>query len=77
MKNQSLEDQIQQERECLLRFANSLVPDEDLASKLVEDTIIRAENSAKEYKDCTSLRGWLFILMKEALSDQQQAQKRF
>lgn len=63
---------IQQERECMLRFANSLLPDKDLAGKLVEDTILRAGNNAGEYKDCTSLRGWLFILMKEVLSDQQE-----
>ena len=65
MENIPFAVQIEQEREYPLRYARSLVGDDEKAHKLVEETIALAEDPPLEYKDCTSLRGWLSSLMKQ------------
>ena len=65
MEKTSLKHQILAERECLSRYANSLVRDTDQAERLVEETIELASDTPLEYKDCVSLRGWLLMLMRQ------------
>lgn len=64
MENLTLNNEICNQRSCLEVLAKRFTNDLEYADDLVQETLIKAIQYHKMYKQGTNLRGWLYTIMK-------------
>src|SRR5664279_3142278 len=55
---------------ALRAFAISMVRDLDRADDLVQDTLLKAWANRHRYEEGTNFRGWMFVILRNALFSQ-------
>lgn len=63
--------------ESLFRYAIVLSQDAASASDLVRETYVRALGSRNHFRDDSTVRGWLFTILRNIWLDQQRRTQRF
>lgn len=58
------DNQIIEEVSALRHYALRLTANEDDASDLIQDTLLKALHNREKYKDANNLGGWLYTIMK-------------
>src|SRR5665213_1964576 len=66
---------VQRHAQALARFAASSGEREEL-DELVQDTFVRAFNSIESFRADSSLRTWLFTILRRLMLDRKRAAKR-
>ena len=70
-------DLLEAEIPHLRRWARHLTKDHDLADDMVQECLVRAVSHAHQWSPGSSVRAWLFAILKNAfISDRRQARRR-
>lgn len=70
-------DRLEGEIPHLRRWARHLTRDPDLADDMVQECLLRAVSRASQWRPGSSVRAWLFAILKNAfISDRRQASRR-
>lgn len=74
---QNIQDSITEISYSLYSVAYKFSKDSDVASDIVQDTILKALMNADRYKEGTNLKGWIYTIMRNIFINEYRRKKRY